>query len=172
MIKQFAVVVLLALLVTSAAHAHEGQGAIEVITADATAPLQIEYRVRLTFVSDGHPESNATVTVVAERAGTALTPQPMPPTGEDGVYAATVAFPSPGSWTVRFTAVKPPATLERLESVAAPPTSLRPTTTATPDERGEDDSGNVRALIGIGAVALVGAGALVSWRRRRRSDPA
>lgn len=162
------------------AGAHEGDGTIEVLAADPAGPLQVSYRVRLTFQADGHPAVDATVTVVAEGPdGTTTTPQPMAPAGEDGVYAATVLFPAPGAWTVRFTAVTPAATAERAETVAPPPTTTSTSTTTTtvsttttvgaaaddPENDGDSDPPVVPLVAGAVAVAAV-AGVLVARRRR------
>lgn len=162
------------------AQAHEGEGTIEVLAADPAAPLEVAYRVRLRWNNDGHPAADATVTVVAERAGAPpTTPQPMAATGEEGAYAATVRFPEPGDWTVRFTAVTPRATLERAQAVAPPPsttTTSAPETTTTastepsPSTPAADDAGADRAvpLAVIAATAVLVALGVVAARRRRR----
>jgi hypothetical protein len=114
------------------AGAHEGPGVLELLSAEPAGPMAVTYRVRLTYRSDGHAATGATVTVVAEQpGGAATTPVLMAPEGDEGVYAATVRFSGPGAWTVRVTAVSPPATLERLEELSAPPTTTTVATTTT-----------------------------------------
>lgn len=158
------------------AAAHEGDGTLEVVAAAPAAPLQVSYQVRLTFEADGHPAADATVTVVAERPGVApTTPQPMTAAGEEGVYTETVTFPDAGDWTVRFTAVTPPATLERTETVAPPPTTTTNTTTPTTtttivDNTDDADDGSSNALFIAGGVVLAAVlvgGAIMLARRRR-----
>lgn len=170
--------------VTASVAAHEGEGTIEVVMAEPSGPLAVTYRVRLTFVADGHPAGDATVTAVAQRTGAgSTTPVTMTPGTDAGIYEGTVTFPDAGDWTVRFTAVTPPATLERTETVTSPPTTASPSTTAgssattgrspttatPPDTEEADDDGDgpplapfvVSGIIGV-AVALI----LVSRRRR------
>lgn len=184
-LRQVVLLALAAFALTAAiapvSSAHEGEGTIEVLAAEPAAPLEVAYRVRLTFTEDGHPAADATVTAVAERPGAApTTPQPMTATGEEGVYAATVRFPDAGQWTVRFTAVTPEATLERAETVAPPPTTTTttsttttttepPATTAPTPRLDRGDDGGVPLLpVALGGVALAVAAGVLTARRRRR----
>jgi hypothetical protein len=131
-------VALLAALVAAGppAAAHEGDGELALQLADPaahTAPGTVRYRVLLTFLNDGHPADDATVTVVAEPSGAGavpIGPLTMAPGAAEGTYEAAVAFPSAGSWTVRFTAVTPAALLELPQELA--PTPPAPTTSAAP----------------------------------------
>lgn len=162
--------------------AHEGPGVLALVAAEPAGPLAVTYRVRLTYRDDGHPATDATVTAVAEGPAGATVPQPMAGEGNDGIYVATVRFPGPGLWTVRFTAVSPPATLERTEQVAAPPTTTTstgvPTTAARPTTssprvaaRPEPDGGGglptgVTVVVAIGIAAVVAAILARGVRRR------
>lgn len=175
MSRRFLAILAVLLAVVPAASAHEGQGALAVVAADPAGPLAVSYRVRLTFLRDGHPVDDATVTAVAEAAGQPpQAPHLMAPAGGDGVYSATVQFPSPGEWRVRFTAVTPPATAERAEAVAPPPTTT--TTTApvrvtTPDGRPDGLEGfdwGQAALFIVVTAAVAGLASSVPLRRRRR----
>ena len=51
------------------ASAHEGPGAIAVISATETTATEVTYEIELTFVNDGDKAADAQVTVVAERSG-------------------------------------------------------------------------------------------------------
>lgn len=177
--RWLAAVICVLLALAAPAAAHEGAGALEVLSADPAGPLAVSYRVRLTFRADGHPARDATVTAVALTPdGSSSTPQQLGPTAEEGVYAGTVTFPQPGAWTVRFTSVTPGATLERPETVTAPPTtaSTRASTTTTlasaPPTATRDAGGsgsNVPALpVAVIAGAAVLAALTLGWRRQAR----
>jgi len=181
------------------AGAHEGEGELAVSLVDPPdprAPGSVRYRVLLTYVNDGHPAPDATVTVVAEGAAAAVGPLPMAEATE-GTYEATVAFPSPGTWTVRFTAVTPAAVLELTQELPAAATttvaSTVPSTTTVPSATapsttaagtaptattggpgdgeggGGDGGGGVWpvVLVALGAGAVVAVGATVLVRSRR-----
>lgn len=189
-VAALAVLGLLGWVGAPAAQAHEGAGTIVVEAAEPAGPLEVTYRVRLTYNADGHGADDATVTVVAEGVDGPTTPVPMTPADDDGGYGATVRFGEPGPWTVRFTAVTPPATLELTETVASapPPSTAEPTTTttsaaapttatsATPPSTStalgsDDDDGAgggvpVAPLVAGGVGAAVVAGVAVARRRR------
>lgn len=178
--------VLASSLVSHAALAHEGAGTLAVEQAEAVAVGQIRYLVRLTWNNDGHVVLDATINATLIGAdGTPQTPVPLPAADQDGRYAATVTFPAPGAWTVRFTAVRPVATLEQAATIEAPATTttlapsttLAPTTT-TPAEDGTggggsttdsgspgDGSGGLLAAV-AGMAVVTGVTALVVRRRR------
>lgn len=141
--------------------AHEGRA---VVTLEENAPVtdtSVRYQVRAVWDNDGHPAADATVTAVAEGPdGERVGPIPMDPVDDDGRYATTVQFPGPGAWTVRFTVVTPPGSLERSETVPVPvaPTDpggtgepstspANPTTTSTsaPAQTTPPDTGDVAA---------------------------
>ena len=166
------------------AAAHEGQGQFAVETAEPAAD-GVRYVVRLTWVDDNHPAIDATVTATPiDPAGTAGTPVAFTAVGQDGRYQGVVPLPTPGTWTVRFTAVTPAASTEVTREVTAPtPTGLPSTTTAEPADRltttetaapvsstdGDDDgsAGTVVFIAVVGAIMLVGALAVRSARRGR-----
>lgn len=157
---------------------HEGAGALALEQSSPVTGNQVRYVVRLTTVNDGHAAVNATITATLVAAdGTPQTPVPLAAVDEDGRYGATITFPAPGAWAVRFTAVKPPAVLNQSVTITAPSTTMTvtttttapPTTTSTATENGEAGvSGSngplIVGLLGVGAV-LAGAGA---WAARRR----
>ena len=188
------------------AAAHEGEGALALQVADPPAPTgpgSVRYQVLLTFLNDGHPAPDATVTVVAEQSGASgrVGPLTMAPGAAEGTYEATVAFPSAGSWTVRFTAVTPAAAArvgpggptgrtrpdhQRSAATSAAPghrASVPPATTATvavptsgSADPGDDEGGSswlpvVVAAILVAAVVGIGATALVRSRRTRPDGP-
>jgi hypothetical protein len=107
-------------LISSPAGAHEGTAVITV-DSQTVEGTSVDYVVRAVWDNDGHAAADATATVVAESpTGERLGPVPMEPTDDDGRYAATLDFPGPGDWNVRFTVVTPPGTLEITQTV--PPT--------------------------------------------------
>ena len=89
--------------------------------------------------------------------GTPHTPVVMDPIDDDGRYAATIAYDSGGSWTVRFTAVTPTATIEGVKDVAEPTATTtrvestdttRSTATSSEQAASDPDDGG----IGVGGV--------------------
>jgi len=108
-----------AIAAASPAAAHDGTA---VITAESQTiqGTSVEYVVRAVWDNDGHAAADATATVVAESpSGDRVGPVPMEATDDDGRYTATVDFPSPGDWIVRFTVVTPPGTLEITQTIPA-----------------------------------------------------
>ncbi len=119
----------LSLLAMAPAHAHDDVGTLTVAEATASGNA-VSYAVDVVFVNDGHPASDATVTVVAEGpAGATVGPLSMTETATAGRYGATVDFSAPGGWTVRFTSLTPLGTTETTQEVGAPAsgTSSSPT---------------------------------------------
>lgn len=116
------------------AGAHDEVGTVTVAMAEATTTASgtasVSYVVDVVYVNDGHPASDATVTVVAEGpAAVIVGPVAMTETATPGRYGATVDFPAPGPWTVRFTSLTPLATAETTQDVGAPATSTSASTT-------------------------------------------
>lgn len=178
------------------AAAHEGEAVITVETVEPT-DLSVRYVVRVTWENDGHPATGAVVTATAVAPdGTQTTPVTLEQVDDDGRYEGTVEHPAPGAWTVRFTVVEPPGTLEHPVDLAAPtPTTAAPAPepadepadeAATDDAEapaaagdgeavGEPDesddgggSGMTVALIAAAAVVAIG-GAIAAVRVARRS---
>lgn len=161
-----------------AAAAHEGQGQFAVETAEPEAD-GVRYVVRLTWVGDNHPAIDATVTATPiNPAGTVGTPVAFSAVDQDGRYQGVVPLATPGTWTVRFTAVTPPATFEATREAPNPST----TTTEPDDQRATseavapasatdvDDGGSagmVVPVVVVAALALAGGHAFRSGRRRR-----
>ena len=163
-----------------AAAAHEGQGQFAVETTEPEAD-GVRYVVRLTWVGDNHPAIDATVTATPiDPTGTAGTPVAFSAVDQDGRYQGVVPLATPGTWTVRFTAVTPPATFETTREVA---TTTPSTTTTEPDDQpatteaaapasatDRDDgpsAGMVVPVVVVAALALAGGQAFRSGRRRR-----
>lgn len=120
----------------SSVAAHEGGGTISVESADPASDASVRYVVRLIWDNDGHPAAAADTTMTAVAVGddgSTQTPVALEPVDDDGRFAATVEFPDPGRWTVRFTAVSPEATLEVPQQIDPPPT----TSTAAPSTTSE-----------------------------------
>ena len=113
---------------SGSAMAHDGDGRIEVLAAEPRPDGTVGYRLRVVFSADGHPAPESTVTATVVDPADPQAPQPLAKSAEEGVYEGEVRFPRPGPWTVRFTSLRPTASLERGEDVAAPTT----TTTSTP----------------------------------------
>ncbi|HMG45078.1 MAG TPA: hypothetical protein VK611_27345 [Acidimicrobiales bacterium] len=105
--------------------AHEGSGVLVVEGRHPTGPTDVHFVVRLTWSGDGHPADPATTALTASILGPQgpLPPVVLTPWDADGRYAGTVSFPSPGMWTVRFSAPNPAIQFDSLELVppAVPP---------------------------------------------------
>lgn len=167
------------------AAAHEGQGQFAVETAEPVA-AGVRYVVRLTWVGDNHPAIDATVTATPiDPAGTAGTPVAFTAVDQDGRYRGDVPLPTPGRWTVRFTAVTPPATFEATREVTAPTTAPSSTTTTVPADSpatteagaplsstdgGDGSSAGTLVFVAVVAAIVLG-GALAFRSARRRSAP-
>ena len=170
----------------SPAAAHEGGGTLTVESAESTDSGSVRYVVRLIWNNDGHPAAAADTTMTAVPVGadgTAQTPVTLDPVDDDGRFAATVEFSSPGAWTVRFTAITPEATLEVPQQIDPPPTTTStaaPSTTSSeagvpttatdaPEDEGEDGEASKAGTIVFVAVMLVlAAGAIALGRRQRQ----
>lgn len=170
---------LVVVVLSPPAAAHEGAGVIEVVDA-SSGEQAITYRVRVSFVADGHGAPEATVTATPVQDGAARTPVPLQATGDEGIYAGTVSFPGGGAWTVRFTSIRPSATTERSETITARTTAPSTTTTELsgddpPPRAGDlpkDDNGATNATVVIVGLLLILAAAvavLVLVRRRAAS---
>lgn len=170
------------------AHGGEGVLALEsfVPAEGAGDPGRWDVAVRLTFVEDGHPVDDATVTVAGEDgSGAALTPVALTARG-DGRFAGVVDLP-PGAWNLRVVSVEPPAQLA-LEPVTVPAspatteTSTEASTTSTPtsttaapvEVTAEGDDGAAGsdlpwpllvAVVALGGAVL--AVAVRAWMRHR-----
>ncbi len=177
-----------ALLSTAApAHAHGEEGRLEVVDATPSDEgSSVTYRVELTYLNDGDPVDGAEVTVTSRQQGqTPSAPQTMEPEG-GGIYAATVAFPTPGNWTVQFDTAEPVATVQATFRVEPPPpTTVAPTTVppppttavesenaslADPGESDEPPAFLVVGLIVAGVLVVAAAVALLIRRRREASS--
>lgn len=166
--------------------AHEGQGTIEVSSSMPAGDFTLRYQLQVTYVADGHGSPDATVTATVVDPSGARTPVPFTNGGEDGIYEGAVTYPAAGNWTVRFTSLRPTATLERLEEVAAPapaPTTTSvaasTTTAATtsdatdegPADRGPAEGKSPLAIYLAGVVVAVAIGAALLLARRGSSGP-
>jgi hypothetical protein len=179
-----AVVVSAVLLPVQAASAHGDEGELEVLEATPSdVGSTVTYRVALTYAGDGDPVGGAVVTATAVLPGQPpQAPVTMPSSG-DGVYEATVSFPSPGDWTVQFDSEDPVATLQVTFTVEAPPptteapatSTVPPTTAVAPDEAtltdddGGDDGPPAFLVVGlvVAGLLVVGGGVALFVRRRR-----
>lgn len=179
------------LTAASPAAAHEGQGILTLESQVADDQGAVRYVVRLTWADDGHPALDSTVTATPITPdGSPQTPITLAPADEDGRYAGTVSYPTPGDWTVRFTSVTPTGTIEITEAVASQATSTTAATTTTssvpsPDPGdagpvaredatagGEDDSA-ASGVLRIGLLLVVVAAAvaiIVRSTRHSRGD--
>lgn len=171
--------------------AHEGAGTLVVESRDPTSDQGVQFVVRLTWNNDGHPAAANATTLTAtpvDADGTALTPVTLTPVDDDGRFGATVEFPEAGTWTVRFTAISPAATLEVQQQVEAPATTTTaPTTTeppaststtadevgtTQPENGGQNSVGGGAVFFGVLALTLGGAGYLALRARRYRRSMA
>jgi hypothetical protein len=170
------------LAMSAPALAHDDQGVLagEYVADPADAPSGT-YRVRLTFLNDGHPAEGATVTMTAVAgAGGTVPATPMSPV-DVGEYETAVAFPNPGVWTVTVVADAPAATFEQAVTIAEParepsfedsaaeePVDEAEAIAGSEDDGGGGGSSSTGLVIAIvAAVLAVAAGAaVVIWRRR------
>jgi hypothetical protein len=159
-----------AIAATSPAAAHDGTA---VITAESQTikGTSVDYVVRAVWDNDGHAAADATATVVAESpSGDRVGPVPMEPTDDDGRYTATVDFPSPGDWNVRFTVVTPPGTLEITQTI--PAVDAGGATQAVPTPTPESTSTSVAAAEdGSASSAVDGAESAAVSQTEERERP-
>ncbi|MBM3674426.1 MAG: hypothetical protein FJW88_05630 [Actinobacteria bacterium] len=162
---------LVALAGPAGAHGDDGNLAVQATRHG----LSVEYVTRLTFVSDGHPADEATVTVSATGPAT-VAPVALSPQG-DGNYAGTVTFPTVGTWTVVLESTNPGARVTQTQVVAddAPTTTTtspssrtasRGSGAGTEDETGGDSALPVIAFVVVGVFAGLGIG---FWLVRRNA---
>jgi hypothetical protein len=184
-VRRFLPLTLAALLALAGpAAAHGDEGSLEVLEATpADVGSAVTYVVELTYANDGDPVSGRTVTATASLGGTPSAPVAMEPGEAPGTYSATISFPSPGNWTVRFDSADPVAELEVTFRVdPPPPTTEPPPTTAAPPPTTianagaqldpDDESGGngppgvlIGGLVVTGLLAVAGVVLLVRQRR-------
>lgn len=179
----------------SPASAHGDDGQLELVS-DARNPgggTTVDLVVRLTYVNDGDPVADATVTAVVGEANVT----PLDAGKEPGLYQGAVDAP-PGT-AIRITSVEPVVTLD----VDAPPigAATNPSTTTTAATEGptttessttttessatsttaaqgqavlvdEDDgrSGGALVAIGVGGAAVVAAGVFAAYKLGQNKD--
>ena len=117
-----------------AALAHGGRMRAEVSTEPGSAPLSLVITARLSF-PDGHPVAGLPVEISASTPGESpVATVPASPAGDPGTYAATLAFPAPGAWTVAVKAGvnEAGAVVEVAEASAAPPAAAADATPTPP----------------------------------------
>ena len=163
----------------AAAHGEAGTFAFEA-TPDESDPATVEFRVRLTYDSDGHPAEGAEVVLQASGSGQNALFSPVTMDEVDaGEYEATTTFPGPGTYDVSVSSEDPVATLAASYTVEAQAdtttttsseTSGTTTTTAASDEDDDDDDSTIPWAVVIVVLVVVAAvaGALVLAMRRRR----
>lgn len=172
------------------AWAHEGEGTVTIESVEAS-DQGANVRIRLTWVNDGHPAADATVTATpVSPSGTPQTPVPLVPIDDDGRYQADVSLEEPGTWTIRVTSVSPIATAETTFDNA--PASSTPSTSETTSndagtatsgptdtagvtsptdavEPDDEDAGGTGSLVFVVVLGVVASGAVVLiWRTSRK----
>jgi hypothetical protein len=171
-----ALLVVVLVLTARPATAHDEAGVLTVVDARPAGENVVAFEVVLTYSGDGEPVEGATITVSAERTDVLpVGPIEMTPGDEPGRYRASVAFPSPGTWIVRFSSATPFVTLERTQEVGAGATTgTLEVTTSTTTTSAAGDTADADADDGLGAagVAAVAAGLVVVlaatvWLMRR-----
>lgn len=168
----------------SPAFAHEGGGTITVESSEPVDGAAVRYVARVIWNNDGHPAAAADTTMTAAPIGpdgTAVAPVTLEPVDDDGRFAATVEFPSPGAWTVRFTVITPAATLElpqQIDPPATTTTSAAPSTTTSErgsttttevpvDEDSEASKAGTFVFLSV-LVVLAGSAFVIARQVRRR----
>lgn len=157
--------------------AHTGPGAIAV---QATPNgLTVDYVTRVTFVGDGDPAEEATVTVSASRRnpdGTVDVVSPTTLTAKgDGNYTGSLIFPSsgtlfPSTFALVVESVNPPARVEQSQAIFA----FATITTISAETRVpiSDDIGNglVLLLVAFIVVAVLAGGSISILLKRRKAN--
>jgi hypothetical protein len=172
-----ALLVVVLVLTARPATAHDEAGVLTVVDARPAGENVVAFEVVLTYSGDREPVEGATITVSAERTDVPpVGPIEMTPGDEPGRYRASVAFPSPGTWIVRFSSATPFVTLERTQEVGAGATtgtlevttSTTTTSVAGDNADAEDDDDGLGAA-GVAAVAAGLAAVLAAtvWLMRR-----
>jgi len=170
-----------------AAAAHGAEAALSVVSAEEQAGA-VHYRVRVVYQNDGEPVPNVTPTAVAIAPdGAEAAPVTFAKADTAGEYEATVSFPAPGAWKVRFDVAEPEGSLTVDQAVAASttvapttgaptteaptttgaPTTEAPTTTAASDDDDGESSGGAAVVVAALASGVVLMSAIVMSRRRR-----
>lgn len=112
------------LFVTAPAHAHGKRINIDVTTntPDPFKPLNKFYRALLTY-DDGDKVNDARLALSANRAAQneSIAPVAFAKAREDGVYQASVSYPSYGEWTLRFQVTYPGEGQTTLTETLVPP---------------------------------------------------
>jgi hypothetical protein len=97
---------------------HDGHAVVALEGRHPGDAGSVHYVVRVTWSEDGHPVEGSTVTAaLLDAFGNALSTVTLDPVDADGRYAGTVAFPSEGLWTVRFTSSMPVGSLDAVEQL-------------------------------------------------------
>jgi hypothetical protein len=137
--------------------AHGDTGTLELVSTEPIDADSVRYVVELTYESDGDPVPGSEVIVVTDN----VAPEVMDAEG-DGLYSATVDFPSPGDYSVLFTVEEPTAELAVEQVVAttttttaAPEASTTTATTVAPELAVDHDDANGTWLVILMAVILV-----------------
>lgn len=165
-------------LTSPAAYGHDDLGVLALVGQEAGGATAVTYEVSFVYSQDREPVTDASITVVAEQPNQPpLAPVPMAATGDPGRYRVTIEFPAAGSWTVRFAALTPRATLEQVHVVEASTSSSSAggstSTTRTLELRPAPEDEEDGAWPSIAAAAVVATmvvllGAAAVHRRRRR----
>jgi hypothetical protein len=172
--------VLAALLLLAQPAAAHGDEAVLAVEAQEPSALGVHLEVSARYTNDDELVEAATITATATGpGGETVGPTPLTAVPDtEGLYAADLAFPVGGAWTVQVDATEPVGALTvPVDVVQATTTTAEQTTTtaaqdgAQPDDAesdSSDSSSNVAPVV-IGGVVLVAvaAGAVVLVRRRR-----
>jgi hypothetical protein len=109
-----------------AAAAHGDIGVLELVSTEPVDDDSVHYVVELTYENDGEHVSSAEVVLTAGD----VAPNMMTADG-DGLYSATVDFPSPGDYDILITVEEPTAELEVEQVVEAAPNTTATTVDGT-----------------------------------------
>jgi hypothetical protein len=109
-----------ALMAAGAPAGAHGSGAIELLDATPSGPLEVRIEVCVAYADRHQAGERSEVTVRAQGPDTADVPaEPMTAEGSTGLYRATVEFPDEGSWTVIVESTDPEAVLSVPVTVGA-----------------------------------------------------
>ena len=168
-----------------AAHAHGADGEMTVIAAEPVGATEIAVELGILYTNDQELAEEAVVTATLTGPDGAVVGPVDVPRRSGATYAATVAVPAPGAWTIALASVTPTSSATTVVEVTgeAPAASAAPTTTTStagtattttpasvtstaPVAPTEPSSGTPWAIIVVGVVIVIGAGVAVSlWAK-------
>jgi hypothetical protein len=170
--------------VPASAHDDEANLELQSDPVGDAGPLSLDLRVSVRFSSDDHLVPDATVSVTGTGPGGATLPAtPMSAVPEtEGLYAAELAFPVAGAWSLQVTSTEPAGELavqvdvpdaEATTTTSAAeeptPTTEEPEADESVEQQAEDDPDLAPILLGVAAVLVLGVVVVALVLRSRKA---